>query len=130
MKVSIITATYNSAKTLEVCMDSVLNQTYPNIEYLIIDGNSSDGTKALVESKSRMFNHIHWFSEKDKGIYDALNKGIAKATGDVIGFVHSDDFLADNSIIEKIVAAFESERVDGVYGNLHYVSFDNPNTIV
>lgn len=130
MKVSIITATYNSAKTLEACMDSVLNQTYKDIEYIIIDGNSNDGTIELIKSKAATHSQIVWKSERDKGIYDALNKGIDKASGDVVGFVHSDDFFADNSIIEKIVKAFETEPVDGVYGNLHYVSFENPKVIV
>lgn len=130
MKISIITATYNSAKTLEACMDSVLNQTYNDIEYVLIDGNSSDETLHLIKSKAENHDNIVWLSEQDRGIYDALNKGIAKATGDVIGFVHSDDFLADDSIIETISQIFKTEHVDGVYGNLHYVSIDNVNTLV
>lgn len=130
MKISIITATYNSAKTLELCMDSVLNQTYDDIEYVIIDGNSNDGTVDLIQSKAETHKNIAWVSEKDKGIYDALNKGIEKATGDVIGFVHSDDFLADKTIISKIAHVFQSEKVDGVYGNLHYVRFDDVDSIV
>ncbi|HNQ28043.1 MAG TPA: glycosyltransferase family 2 protein [Aquaticitalea sp.] len=130
MKISIITATYNSAKTLNVCMDSVLNQTYRDIEYLIIDGNSTDATVDLIKAKAAAHPHIVWVSGKDKGIYDALNKGIEKATGDVIGFVHSDDFLADSTIVEKIASVFNTQQVDGVYGNLHYVKFDAPGTIV
>ncbi|MCK7590219.1 glycosyltransferase [Subsaxibacter sp. CAU 1640] len=130
MKVSIITATYNSAKTLEVCMNSVLNQTYKNIEYVIIDGNSLDGTVDLIKSKAAMHHQIVWSSENDQGIYDALNKGINKSTGDIIGFVHSDDFLANNQIIEDIVNVFQSEQVDGVYGNLHYVRFENVDDVV
>lgn len=130
MKISIITATYNSAKTLEVCLDSVLNQTYKNIEYIIIDGKSSDDTLDIVKFKAEKHTNIVWVSENDKGIYDALNKGVSKATGDVIGFVHSDDFLADNSIIENIANVFNAQKVDGVYGNLNYVKFDNVNRIV
>ena len=130
MKISIITATYNSAKTLEVCMNSVLNQTYQNIEYILIDGNSTDETLKLIKTKASEFKRIIWISEKDKGIYDALNKGIEKATGDVIGFVHSDDFLADSSILNTIANIFETKNVDGVYGNLHYVNFDNVNHVV
>lgn len=130
MKISIITATYNSAATLGVCMDSVLNQTYKDIEYILIDGNSTDGTLELIQSRAEKNTHINWTSESDKGIYDALNKGIAKASGDVIGFVHSDDYLADSSIIAKIADLFTSQNVDGVYGNLHYVQFNNPDTIV
>lgn len=130
MKVSIITATYNSQHTLEVCMDSVLNQTYKDIEYVVIDGNSSDGTVDLIKSKAKIHSNIVWISERDKGIYDALNKGIDKASGAIVGFVHSDDFLADTSIVEKIVDAFQTKKVDGVYGNLHYVQFNDVNSIV
>lgn len=130
MKISIITATYNSARTLEVCMDSVLQQSYKNIEYIIIDGDSKDDTLNVIKSKAEKYPSIVFISESDKGIYDALNKGISKATGDVIGFVHSDDFLADDQVISKIVKAFESETIDGIYGNLHYVQFEDTNKIV
>lgn len=130
MKISIITATYNSEKTLKVCLDSVLNQTYKSIEYIIVDGNSTDGTLELVRSMQKIHDHILLISEPDKGIYDALNKGIKKATGDVIGFVHSDDFLATSNTIQNIADVFKKEDVDGVYGNLHYVRFDNINSIV
>ena len=130
MKISIITATYNSAKTLEFCMDSVLNQTYENIEYIIVDGNSNDETLSIIKAKANKYKNIFWISEKDRGIYDALNKGINMANGDVIGFVHSDDFLANKNIIGKIVDVFKYKKVDGVYGNLHYVSADNIEAIV
>ncbi len=130
MKISIITATYNSENTLEVCMDSVLNQTYKEIEYIIVDGNSTDGTLELIKSKVAVHSNITWISESDNGIYDALNKGVAMATGDVIGFMHSDDYLADTTIIGKIAEAFNSKKIDGLYGNLHYVQFQNPEIIV
>ncbi|RXJ46059.1 glycosyltransferase family 2 protein [Gelidibacter gilvus] len=130
MKISIITATYNSAKTLEVCMDSVLQQSYKDIEYIIIDGSSKDDTLSLVKSKVEKHSNIIVVSEPDNGIYDALNKGIAKATGDIIGFVHSDDFLADQTVISQIAEAFESQAIDGIYGNLHYVQFDDTSKIV
>lgn len=130
MKISIITATYNSAKTLEVCMDSVLNQTYKDIEYIFIDGNSTDETLSLIKSKAKSHSNISWISGPDTGIYDALNKGISKATGDVIGFVHSDDYLANDTIISRIADVFMSNKIDGVYGNLHYVQFENPDIIV
>ncbi|MEO6347783.1 MAG: glycosyltransferase family 2 protein [Aquaticitalea sp.] len=130
MKISIITATYNSDKTLEACMDSVLNQNYDNIEYVIIDGNSKDRTLDLIKAKAKTQKNITWISEQDYGIYDALNKGIKKANGDVIGFVHSDDCLADDFVISKIVESFQKEHVDGVYGNLHYVQADNSDQIV
>ena len=130
MKISIITATYNSGKTLEVCMDSVLHQTYKDIEYILIDGKSKDDTLEVIKSKAEQHANVVYVSEPDKGIYDALNKGIAKATGDVIGFVHSDDFLADPTIISKIAEAFDSEALDGIYGNLHYVQCDDIDKIV
>jgi len=130
LKVSIITATFNSAKTLDMCMSSVLNQTYSNIEYIIIDGKSKDNTVELISSKSEKHNHINWISERDKGIYDALNKGLSRATGDIVGFVHSDDYLAETTIVEKIVKAFNTYNADGVYGNLHYVNFDDVSQVV
>jgi glycosyltransferase len=111
-------------------MNSILNQTYSNIEYIIIDGNSHDGTIALIKSKAETNKNITWLSERDKGIYDALNKGISIAAGDIIGFVHSDDYLAGNSVVENIVDVFNTYQVDGVYGNLHYVNFNNTNQIV
>ena len=130
MKVSIITATYNSAATLATCMTSVVNQTYNNIEYIIIDGGSTDGTIPMVTKLGEDHPNISFRSEPDKGIYDALNKGIAQATGDIIGFVHSDDFLADPTIIADIVATFEREQVDGVYGNLHYVALEATDKVI
>jgi glycosyltransferase len=130
MKISIITATYNSESTIKTCMDSVLNQTYSNIEYIIVDGGSKDETLSYINEKASEHPKIVYNYEPDKGIYDALNKGIKKATGDVIGFVHSDDFLADNSIIEAIVDVFKTKNVDGVYGNLHYVALENTDKII
>lgn len=130
MKVSIITATYNSSATIEMCLNSVLQQSYSDIEYIIIDGGSSDDTVSKVENLTRSHSNVLISSEPDKGIYDALNKGIGKASGDIVGFVHSDDFLAHNDIIKEIVKAFIDEKVDGVYGDLHYVAFDNSDKII
>lgn len=130
MKVSIITAVYNSSKTIETCMDSVLNQTYKDIEYIIVDGGSNTETLNLLNSAANKHQNIKLSSEPDKGIYDALNKGISKATGDIVGFVHSDDFLASDTIITEIVAAFKSQNVDGIYGNLHYVALENTTKII
>lgn len=130
MKVSIITATYNSETTINTCMESVLNQTYNNIEYVIVDGGSTDKTLSQIKEKALKNSEIIYTSEPDKGIYDALNKGVVKATGDIIGFVHSDDFLADNNIIQAIVNSFKTENVDGVYGNLHYVALENTDKII
>ena len=111
-------------------MDSVLNQTYANIEYLIIDGASKDGTKDIIKSKAQKFQQVKWISEPDQGIYDALNKGIKMATGDVIGFVHSDDFLANNDVIEQVAKIFSTHHVVGVYGDLHYVAFENKDKVI
>ncbi|MUU77881.1 glycosyltransferase family 2 protein [Winogradskyella endarachnes] len=130
MKVSIITATYNSQSTIKTCMDSVLSQSYKDIEYIVVDGGSKDETLNYIVEQASKHQNIIYSSEPDKGIYDALNKGIAKATGDIIGFVHSDDFLASSTIIQTIVDAFKTENVDGVYGNLHYVALENTDKII
>lgn len=130
MKVSIITATYNSAQTLGQCMDSVLAQNYSVMEYIVIDGASTDDSLKVIKEKAAGYTHIKWVSEPDKGIYDALNKGIAMASGDIIGFVHADDVLAGPTIIEEIVTTFKSQNCDGVYGNLHYVAATNTKMIV
>ena len=130
MKVSVITTTFNSAKSIESCLCSVLNQNYNNIEYLIIDGESKDQTLAILNKFVADFNQIRIFSEKDKGIYDALNKGINLASGDIIGFIHSDDFLESNDIINQIVSMIKSESLDGVYGDLQYINRNNPQTII
>ena len=132
MKISIITATYNSEATLKSCMISVLHQSYQNIEYVIIDGNSTDETLELVKQHQLQFPQIEFkiLSEPDKGIYDALNKGVQLATGEVIGFVHSDDILADNQIVSTLANLFEKENLDGVYGDLQYVDKNNIGKII
>ena len=118
MKVSIITSVFNNEKHIEDAINSVLNQTYKNIEYIIIDGNSTDNTKKIIE---KYLNKIDVFiSEPDKGIYDGLNKGIKNATGDIIGLLHSDDIYYDNKVIEKVVNNF-NKNIDGVYGDLVYI---------
>jgi glycosyltransferase len=131
MKVTIITATYNSEHTIESCMNSVLQQSYIDIEYLIIDGASTDGTltKVNVLSQKNEQREIRVISEPDKGIYDALNKGVSLSTGDIIGFVHSDDFLAKKDVLARVVEQFNvNDGVGGVYGDLHYV--DKKNKVV
>lgn len=130
MKVSIIIATFNSQKTIKPCVESVLNQTYENIEIIVIDGQSSDSTLSYLDETSKNNKHLKYYSEPDNGIYDALNKGVKKSTGDIVGFVHSDDMLASPAIINKIVNAFKHESVDGVYGNLVYVKFNDPKNVV
>lgn len=124
MKISIITATYNSSSFINDCILSVENQTYKNIEHIIIDGLSQDDT---LDKISELKSNCIVYSEKDKGIYDALNKGILKANGDIIGFLHSDDIFENKSTITNIVKQFEKFNVDGVYGDLVYVKKENPN---
>ena len=120
MKVSIITATYNSSDTIIDTVRSVESQTYQNIEYIVIDGGSSDKTLKVVETNSTRVSRI--LSESDNGIYDALNKGIDCATGDIVGFLHSDDIFASETVIEDIVKEFGTSKTDAVYGDLEYVS--------
>lgn len=125
MKVSIITVSFNSENTIEDTLQSIKSQTYSNIEYIVIDGLSNDGTNEIVK-KYRDIVSIH-VSEKDRGLYDAMNKGISLASGDIVGILNSDDVLADDSVIEKIVAGFDDVSVDAVYSDLIYVSEHNLN---
>ena len=130
MKVSIITATYNSDHGIEACLDSILSQDYKNIECLVIDGKSIDQTIEIVLEKQKKHSSINMVSEPDKGIYDALNKGVNLASGDIIGFVHSDDLLASKTVISKLVSKFLNEKLDGVYGDLQYVNKDDTTRVV
>jgi|TARA_B100000768_G_C11269219_1_gene372580 glycosyltransferase len=127
LKVTIITATYNSKKNIKTCLESVLNQTYKDIEIIIIDGNSNDNTLSVVNSMLLGYVNSKVISESDNGIYDALNKGLKLASGDIIGFVHSDDILYSPNIIYEIVDCFSNKSVDGVYGDLLYVNKSNLN---
>ena len=120
MKISIITITFNSAKTLLRALESVQSQTYKDIEHVIVDGASTDGTRELIEAYAKKHKNVRWVSEPDEGIYNALNKGIRMATGDVIGFLHSDDVLYSADSIAHIAAAFEKPGVEVVYGDLQY----------
>lgn len=121
MKISIITVCYNSEKTIERTLKSVESQTYSNIEYIVIDGASTDRTNDIISSYSDMVD-IH-ISEKDDGLYDAMNKGIALATGDVIGILNSDDIFFDNTVIQRISAELKS--CDGVYGDVGFYADEN-----
>jgi glycosyltransferase involved in cell wall biosynthesis len=129
MHISIITVCYNRKATIAKSIASVLEQDYPNIEYIIIDGNSSDGTKDIIESYSDKI--TKYVSEPDKGMYDAINKGLNLATGDVVGLMHSDDVFYDSTVVSKIVAKFKNEsETEGIYGNGIYVTNDAEEKLV
>ncbi len=119
MKCTIITVSYNAVDTIESTINSVLSQDYNNIEYIIIDGNSSDGTKEIIQKHNDRI--TKWISEKDNGIYDAMNKGIQLASGDIIGILNADDLYSANDIISKIVNQFSRYNADALYGDLKYV---------
>jgi glycosyltransferase len=126
-KISIITVTYNSASTLTDTLKSVQSQDYPNIEHIIVDGNSQDDTIKIIKS----FPHVSkWISEKDSGLYDAMNKGVQLATGDIIGILNSDDIYAHNSVLSKVGEKFMSNNIDALYGDLYYVNALNTNKVV
>jgi glycosyltransferase len=128
IKVSVITVSYNSSKTIFNTIDSVNNQTYNNIEHIFIDGLSSDDTVEKIKQTSKRNNLI--ISEKDKGLYDAINKGISNAGGDVIGILHSDDFFNSHDIILDLVTKIQKENLDAIYGDLQYVNKTNTNKTV
>ena len=127
-RISIITVTYNNQSTIEATIKSVLNQTYKNIQYIIIDGQSKDNTLSIIRKYSQQIDII--ISEPDEGAYYAINKGILYATGDVIGILHADDFYADEKVIEKVVKAFNSFNSSVVYGDLLYVDRNDENKII
>jgi len=128
MKISIITATYNSASTLTSSISSVNNQTFPDIEHIIIDGVSTDNTLEIIRSIPNRITKI--VSEPDHGIYDAMNKGIAIATGEIIGILNSDDLYASTNILQQIVQLFEITGCDAVYGNLDFVASGNIDKVI
>ena len=127
MKVSIITVCYNSAATIATTLESVRDQDYPHIEHIIVDGKSTDHTMEIVSA----FDHVaKAVSEKDEGLYDAINKGMKLATGDVVGILNSDDFFPHRGIISRIAKAFSDADVDAVYGDVAFVRPDNLSKIV
>ncbi|MFN8347505.1 MAG: glycosyltransferase family 2 protein [Spirosomataceae bacterium] len=127
MKISIITVVFNGENTIRDCIDSVIGQTYPTIEYIVIDGKSTDSTPEIVKSYGTKI--AVFLSEKDNGIYDAMNKGIARATGDVVGILNADDLYRDKTVIEKVVSTLIETKADGIYGDLIYVSGENSQQI-
>jgi len=129
MRITIITVCYNRVLTIEKAIQSVLEQKYPNIEYIIVDGNSTDGTQAIIASYGNRISQ--YISEPDQGMYDAINKGLKLATGDVIGLMHSDDAFYDDYAIGRIVASFEQDhKAEGVYGDGVYVSNDSEERLI
>jgi glycosyltransferase involved in cell wall biosynthesis len=129
MKISIITVTFNSADYIENCLNSISNQLYDNVEHIVIDGKSTDNTLNFLNSKRRQLATL--LSEKDCGIYDAMNKGINLANGDVIGFLNSDDFYASNKILSKVANIFkDNPSIDACYADLTYIDRVNENIII
>lgn len=122
MKISIITVAYNSGATLRDTMRSVLSQNYPDWEHVIIDGNSTDNTLEIIrELEPEYQGRLKWISEPDKGLYDAMNKGVALASGDVIGILNSDDFYSSPEVLTSVARTIREENVDAVFGDIHFV---------
>jgi glycosyltransferase involved in cell wall biosynthesis len=128
MKISVITVAYNSAATIGDTLRSVAAQSYPTIEHIVIDGASTDATLEVVRSEGRHVSRV--ISEADGGIYDAMNKGLRVATGDVVGFLNSDDIYADAGVVDQLAQAMADSTVDAVYGDLVFVSRDDPSHVV
>lgn len=128
MKISIITASYNNKETIEQCIKSVASQSYENIEHIVIDGGSTDGTIDIIRQHEAGISY--WKSEKDEGPYHALNKGIGLATGDVIGILHADDYYPHKNVLDVAMSGILNYEVDSCYGDLQYVRRDEVNRIV
>ncbi|MEO6407248.1 MAG: glycosyltransferase family 2 protein [Burkholderiaceae bacterium] len=128
MKISVVTVTYNSGATVADSLRSVAQQSHPDIEHVVIDGGSSDATVRIVKALGGP--GLRLLSEPDRGIYDAMNKGIAQATGDVIGFLNSDDVFHDPQALERVAAAFADPAVAIVYGDIVFVAKDDTSRVV
>lgn len=128
MKISILTATYRCEDTIADCLRSVAAQTHPAVEHLVIDGASTDGTLAIIERHRDRVAQV--ISERDDGLYDALNKGLVLCSGDVVGFLHADDVYADGRVLERIAAAFDDPAVMACYGDLLYVRRQDTDSVV
>ena len=127
-KISVITATFNSAETIGHCVDSVNAQTHPNVEHVIVDGVSADRTLDIIGRRG--FDNIVIDSRGDSGIYDALNRAIGMVTGDVVGFLHSDDYFPNNKVLVEVANAFNNPAVDMCYGDLAYVAKSDPSRVL
>ena len=131
MKVSIVTVSYNSAATLSDSIKSVLSQTYPDIEYIVVDGASKDSTLDIIRRSEPLFEgRMKWVSEQDNGIYDAMNKGIKMATGDIVGILNSDDYFTSDDVVERIATTFMDSSLDAVYGDIHFIHDSEPDKCV
>lgn len=128
LRISVVTAVFNRASTLDECLRSVQAQHWPEIEHILIDGGSTDGSMDIVRRHRHHLAHV--VSEPDKGVYDALNKGLAAASGDVVGFLHTDDAYTSAQSLDAVAHAFENPAVDAVYGDLVYVSKDDTSRVV
>ena len=128
MKISIITVALDAEQFIEHCIRSVISQSYSQIEYIIIDGGSADSTISIIQKYAAQVKIL--VSEKDQGIYDAMNKGIALATGEVIGILNADDFFADDHVLADVAAAFNQKAVDVVYGDLWFVDRRDPGKVL
>ncbi|MBW4890096.1 glycosyltransferase [Mucilaginibacter sp. HMF5004] len=128
MKISVVTVVYNNAATIKDAITSVLAQDYANVEYIVIDGGSTDGTIDIIKSFGDKINIF--VSEKDKGLYDAMNKGIKLATGDVVGTLNSDDFFYDSRVLTNIAKAFVNESIDAVIGDIVFIKDGDENKVL
>jgi glycosyltransferase len=128
MRISVVTAVYNRGDTLPQALDSLLGQTYPSLEHVVQDGGSTDGTLEALKANSA--GDMALESGPDEGLYDAINRGIARASGDVVGLLHSDDFLADSGVLASVADALADPSIDGVYGDLDYVASDDTNRVI
>ena len=128
MKISLVTVTFNSANTLQDTIDSVMRQDYKDIEYVIVDGASKDGTVDVIHANANRL--TKWISEPDRGIYDAMNKGLRMTTGDVVGIINSDDFYHDTTVLSAVAKAFEDPAIDAVFGDLVFVDPANLTKVV
>jgi len=128
LKVSIITVSFNSAKTIAETIESVLSQDFPQIEYIIVDGGSQDGTVEIIKQYQDRIDH--WVSEKDFGMYDAMNKGIALATGDVIGILNSDDVYMNTHVVTELMELMQAKRAQVVFADLILVDQDHPQKVL
>lgn len=125
MKITVITVAFNAEHTIAETLDSVAAQVHPDIEHIVVDGASTDGTLEVVKRRCKRVARL--VSEPDHGIYDAMNKGLRLATGDIIGFLNADDVYADTGVLERVSAAMETERFDAIFGDAEFFDPDRPN---